>query len=36
MEDHAVNVWGNYVLNSGFDEIYVVAHSAGGGCVSGI
>jgi hypothetical protein len=36
MSDHAVFVWKNYVLNSGFTEIYVVAHSAGGGCLASI
>jgi len=36
MAEHAAFVWDKYVLNSGFDEICVVAHSAGGGCVSQI
>lgn len=36
MQDHAVNVWGNHVLDAGFKEVYVVAHSAGGGCLSAI
>lgn len=36
MEDHAINVWGNYVNNSGFEHVYVVAHSAGGGCLEAI
>ena len=29
MTDHAVNVWGTYVLKSGFEKVYIVAHSAG-------
>jgi hypothetical protein len=36
MDDHAVNVWGSYVLKSHFTEVLVVAHSAGGGCVKAI
>jgi len=36
MSDHAVYVWDKYVKDSGFDDICVVAHSAGGGCVSEI
>jgi len=33
MVDHALFVWENYVLNSGFEDICVVAHSAGGECL---
>ena len=29
MTDHAVNVWGTYVLKSGFEKVYIVAHSLG-------
>ena len=36
MDSHAVHVWNNHVLNSGYTEVYVVAHSAGGGCLSSI
>ena len=36
MSDHASWVWDKYVRNSGFDEIYVVAHSAGGMCLNNI
>lgn len=36
MQDHAVNVWGRYVADSGFMQVDVVAHSAGGGCLSAI
>ena len=36
MEDHAVHVWQNYVLDSGFNKILIIAHSAGGGCLSEI
>ena len=36
MKVHASNVWGKYVQNSGFKNLLVIAHSAGGGCVSNI
>lgn len=36
MSNHAVHVWEKYVLDSGFTEVYVVAHSAGGGCLASI
>ena len=36
MDQHAVRVWGNYIENSGFSKILVIAHSAGGGCLSSI
>ena len=36
MDEHALNVWNNYVKDSGFDKISVVAHSAGGGCLTAI
>ena len=36
MPAHAVFVWEKYVQSSGFDRISVVAHSAGGGCVTAI
>lgn len=36
MNEHAVNVWSDYVVNSGISEIYVVAHSAGGSCLTSI
>ena len=36
MDDHCAFVWEKYVLNSGFDEICIMAHSASGGCVSRI
>ena len=36
MSDHAVHVWQNYVLNSGFDKLLIIAHSAGGGCLTSI
>ena len=36
MAEHACYVWDKYVKDSGFDKISVVAHSAGGGCVTAI
>ena len=36
MTDHATFVWNKYVKNSGFTQISVVAHSAGGACVQAI
>ena len=36
MGDHACFVWQHYVKDSGFDQISIIAHSAGGGCVSEI
>ena len=36
MDEHAVNVWNQYVKDSGFDKISIVAHSAGGGCLTSI
>jgi hypothetical protein len=36
MDKHAVHVWKNYVENSGFGKLLVIAHSAGGGCVRSI
>ena len=36
MQDHAEWVWRQYVVNSGFDKINIVAHSAGGGCLKAI
>ena len=36
MAEHAVFVWKNYVEPSGFDKISIIAHSAGGGCLSEI
>ena len=36
MDVHACYVWNTYVKNSGFDQISVVAHSAGGGCLTAI
>ena len=36
MGEHANFVWEQYVKDSGFDQISIVAHSAGGGCLSGI
>ena len=33
MESHAKFVWRNYILNSGFSKLLVIAHSAGGGCL---
>ena len=32
MSDHALFVWEKYVVNSGFKNILLIAHSAGGGC----
>ena len=34
--DHANFVWKNYVINSGFESILLLAHSAGGECVKAI
>lgn len=36
MSDHACFVWDHYIEKSGFTELYVVAHSAGGGCLASI
>ena len=36
MSSHAVHVWENYVLNSGFTKLLIIAHSAGGGCLTSI
>ena len=36
MDDHTVFVWDRYIRDSGFDKISIIAHSAGGGCVSAI
>ena len=29
-------MWKNYVINSGFKKVLMIAHSAGGGCASAI
>lgn len=36
MEAHAIHVWKKYVINSKFKKLFVVAHSAGGACLSSI
>ena len=36
MQEHAVFVWEKYVVNSGFKDILLIAHSAGGGCTRAI
>lgn len=36
MVDHADNVWFYHILNSGYSELYIVAHSAGGACLRAI
>lgn len=36
MQTHSTRVWKDYVLNSGFTDISIIAHSAGGGCLSDI
>lgn len=36
MAEHACYVWDRYVVDSGFDQICVVAHSAGGECLAAI
>ena len=36
MENHACHVWKNYIENSGFNNIIVIAHSAGGKCLKQI
>ena len=36
MEEHACFVWKNYIMKSGFDKLFVIAHSAGGGCIMSI
>ena len=33
MSDHAMFVWERYVLPSGFENICIIAHSAGGSCL---
>jgi hypothetical protein len=36
MQSHAVFVWDKYVKPSTFSKLYIVAHSAGGSCLSSI
>jgi predicted aldo/keto reductase-like oxidoreductase len=36
MNEHCNYVWEQFVLASGFQRILVLAHSAGGGCVSSL
>jgi len=36
MNDHATEVWDRYIENSGFTKFLVIAHSAGGGCLTAI
>ena len=36
MAKHAVHIWKNYIENSGFEKVLVIAHSAGGGCVTAL
>jgi hypothetical protein len=36
MEGHCEFVWNDYVKDSGFEDIAVVAHSAGGSCLENI
>lgn len=36
MADHACFIWKNYIENSGFKNIRIIAHSAGGDCLANI
>lgn len=36
MQAHTSHVWKNYVVNSDFKKILVIAHSAGGFCLENI
>jgi hypothetical protein len=36
MTEHAILVWQHYVIDSGFEDVSVVAHSAGGACLTEI
>ena len=36
MEDHAKFVWKKYIMDSKHDELYIIAHSAGGSCLGAI
>lgn len=36
MDDHACNVWLKYISKPEYTNVYVVAHSAGGGCLNEI
>lgn len=36
MDSHAYHAWDTYVENSGFESILIIAHSAGGGCLTTI
>ena len=36
MESHANYVWEKYVVPSKFKKFFIVAHSAGGGCLASI
>ena len=36
MVDHAKFVWKKYIMDSKHDELYIIAHSAGGSCLGAI
>ena len=36
MQAHTSHIWKNYVVNSDFKKILVIAHSAGGFCLENI
>ena len=36
MKDHANAVWQKYIIPSGFSNIMIIAHSAGGHCLTSI
>jgi hypothetical protein len=36
MESHALFVWDKFIKTSKFKKLLIVAHSAGGSCLSGI
>lgn len=36
MEDHCKHIWRNYIEPSGFQKILIIAHSAGGACVTAL
>ena len=36
MVEHCKNVWQTYIENAGFAKLFIIAHSAGGRCLSAI
>lgn len=36
MEEHCSHIWRNYIEPAGFGKILIIAHSAGGACVTAL